>query len=150
MEDQAMGKLSGKQWEKSMLHTSGLYGLLGLADLAATAFCRAFSLDVEAMAFARMFPWLFLGGGGIFLFLSRWMPRAKASEYYRIFQFLYHPGLLILAAVSFLNGVCDEKEGMSSDIRLTVIAGGALLCAGMIVLSLIAWEQSEKKGTKQK
>lgn len=144
-----MGKMSGRQWEKSMLRTSWLYGLLGLTALAAAALCRAFALSAQAMAFARMFPWLFLGGGGVFLFLSKRMPRAGSSEYYRIFQFLYHSGLLILTAASFLIGMCAGKEGISSDIRLTVIAGGALLCAGVIVLSLIAWEQSEKNDTNK-
>lgn len=142
-----MGQASGRRWEKSMLRVSGLYGVLSLADLTAAALCRAFSLNVETMAFARMFPWLFLGGGGCFLFLSRRMPQAKASEYYRIFLCLYHSGLLILAAATFLNEVIEKKEGLSSDIRLAAIAGGTLLCAGVIVLLLIAWEQSEKPET---
>lgn len=139
-----MKETRSRRWDKGMLRISIFYGCLSAAVLLGTVFSQALALPALSMAFARMFPYLFLGGGGVFLFLSRYLPGARISEHYRIFQYLYHSGLLVLAAASFWNGINAGLKGTSSDIRLAVIAGGTLLCAGAIILALIVWEQMKK------
>lgn len=132
-----------------MLRASVCYGCFSLVSLAGMILCRVAAFSVLSMAFARMFPWLFLGGGGVFLVLSGWLPRAGGSAYYRIFHCLYHSGLLVLAAASFCDGLCSGSQRAPSDIRLAEIAGGALLCAGAIVLALIVWEQRKTDGARK-
>lgn len=123
-----------------------LYLLSSLAAAAAALWCKSAGLDIQAMAFARMFPYLFLGGGGMCMLLSRRLAWAKASEYYRVFQWLYHVGVLLMAMTSFWGEMSLSVQEPLADIRLAAIIGWTLFGAGLIVLLLIIRDGPESAG----
>ena len=61
----------------------------------------------------------------------------RKSEFFKTFTLLYHPGVWILAAASFLEKAGIAVVHVTENLHLVYIAGWTFLVAGMIVLVVI-------------
>lgn len=88
-------------------------------------------------ALAEALSYLVVGGLGMSAGIFCFRPAAEQSEFFRAFSWLYHPGVWILAAASFLgeSGICTGN--FSGNLHLVYIAGWTFLVAGVIVLVVI-------------
>ena len=78
--------------------------------------------------------YLFVGGLGMSAGMFRFRPEAERSEFFKTFTLLYHPGVWILAAASFLEKTGISAVRITESLHLVYIAGWSFLVAGMIVL----------------
>lgn len=69
--------------------------------------------------------------------IFRFRPETERSEFFKIFTLLYHPGVWILAAASFLEKAGIAVVHVTENLHLVYIAGWTFLVAGMIVLVVI-------------
>lgn len=81
--------------------------------------------------------YLFVGGLGMSAGMFRFWPEAERSEFFKTFTLLYHPGVWILAAASFLEKTGISAVRITESLHLVYIAGWSFLVAGMIVLVVI-------------
>ena len=81
--------------------------------------------------------YLFVGGLGMSAGMFRFRPEAERSEFFKTFTLLYHPGVWILAAASFLEKTGISAVRITESLHLVYIAGWSFLVAGMIVLVVI-------------
>ena len=81
--------------------------------------------------------YLVVGGLGMSAGIFRFRPEAERSEFFKTFTLLYHPGVWILAAASFLEKTGIAAVRITENLHLVYIAGWAFLVAGMIVLVVI-------------
>ena len=81
--------------------------------------------------------YLAMGGLGMSAGIFRFRPEAERSEFFKTFTLLYHPGVWILAAASFLEKTGIAAVRITENLHLVYIAGWAFLVAGMIVLVVI-------------
>ena len=69
--------------------------------------------------------------------IFRFRPETERSEFFKTFTLLYHPGVWILAAASFLEKTGIAVVRITESLHLVYIAGWTFLVAGMIVLVVI-------------
>ena len=81
--------------------------------------------------------YLVMGGLGMSAGMFCFRPEAERSEFFKTFTLLYHPGVWILAAASFLEKTGIAAVRITEYLHLVYIAGWAFLVAGMIVLVVI-------------
>ena len=81
--------------------------------------------------------YLVVGGLGMSAGIFWFRPEAEWSEFFKTFNLLYHPGIWILAAASFLEGTGIGTAYITGNLQLVYIAGWTFLVAGMIVLVVI-------------
>ena len=81
--------------------------------------------------------YLFVGGLGMSAGIFRFRPETERSEFFKTFTLLYHPGVWILAAASFLEKAGIAVVHVTENLHLVYIAGWTFLVAGMIVLVVI-------------
>ena len=81
--------------------------------------------------------YLAVGGLGMSVGIFRFRPEAERSEFFKTFTLLYHPGVWILAAASFLEKTGIAAVRITENLHLVYIAGWTFLVAGMIVLVVI-------------
>lgn len=81
--------------------------------------------------------YLFVGGLGMSAGIFRFRPETERSEFFKTFTLLYHPGVWILAAASFLAKTGIAVVRITENLHLVYIAGWTFLVAGMIVLVVI-------------
>lgn len=81
--------------------------------------------------------YLFVGGLGMSAGIFRFRPETERSEFFKTFTLLYHPGVWILAAASFLEKTGIAVVRITENLHLVYIAGWTFLVAGMIVLVVI-------------
>lgn len=81
--------------------------------------------------------YLFVGGLGMSAGIFRFRPETERSEFFKTFTLLYHPGVWILAAASFLGKTGIAVVRITENLHLVYIAGWTFLVAGMIVLVVI-------------
>lgn len=103
--------------------------LLGTGGMAGRAF------PVKGVASAL--GYLTIGGLGMSAWMFCFRSRTEQSEFFKTFSLLYHPGVWILAAASFLEGGGLAKSEVTGTLHLIYIAGGTFLVAGLIVLVII-------------
>lgn len=96
---------------------------------------------IPVKALTAMLMYLFFGGIGIFVVLVWFLPSAEQSEYFRVFELLYHPGIWILAVSALIDGAETWSGAAAEYLHLACIAGWTLLAAGVIVLILIMKEK---------
>ena len=77
------------------------------------------------------------GGLGMSAGIFRFRPETERSEFFKTFTLLYHPGVWILAAASFLEKAGIAVVHVTENLHLVYIAGWTFLVAGMIVLVVI-------------
>ena len=78
--------------------------------------------------------YLAVGGLGMSAGMFWFRPEAEWSEFFKTFNLLYHPGVWILAAASFLEGTGIGTARITGNLHLVYIAGWTFLVAGVIVL----------------
>ena len=122
--------------KKEILGYTGICFVLLLLLGAGGMLARTFTV----MALANTLLYLAIGGLGMSACLFRFRPGAEQSEFFRTFCWLYHPGIWILAAVSFLEESGILPESIAGNLHLVYIAGGTFLVAGVIVLVVILRE----------
>ena len=93
------------------------------------------TFPVKAMLSALCY--LFVGGLGMSAGIFRFRPETERSEFFKTFTLLYHPGVWILAAASFLEKTGIAAVRITENLHLVYIAGWTFLVAGMIVLVVI-------------
>ena len=81
--------------------------------------------------------YLVVGGLGMSAGIFRFRPETERSEFFKTFTLLYHPGVWILAAASFLEKAGIAVVHVTESLHLVYIAGWSFLVAGMIVLVVI-------------
>lgn len=81
--------------------------------------------------------YLVVGGLGMSVGIFRFRPETERSEFFKTFTLLYHPGVWILAAASFLEKAGIAVVHVTENLHLVYIAGWTFLVAGMIVLVVI-------------
>lgn len=81
--------------------------------------------------------YLVVGGLGMSAGIFRFRPETERSEFFKTFTLLYHPGVWILAAASFLEKAGIAVVHVTENLHLVYIAGWTFLVAGMIVLVVI-------------
>ena len=81
--------------------------------------------------------YLVVGGLGMSAGIFWFRPEAEWSEFFKTFNLLYHPGIWILAAASFLEGTGIGTAYITGNLQLVYIAGWTFLVAGVIVLVVI-------------
>ena len=81
--------------------------------------------------------YLVVGGLGMSAGIFRFRPETERSEFFKTFTLLYHPGVWILAAASFLEKAGIAVVHVTENLHLVYIAGWTCLVAGMIVLVVI-------------
>ena len=81
--------------------------------------------------------YLVVGGLGMSAGIFRFRPETERSEFFKTFTLLYHPGVWILAAASFLEKTGISAVRITESLHLVYIAGWSFLVAGMIVLVVI-------------
>lgn len=81
--------------------------------------------------------YLVMGGLGMSAGMFCFRPEAERSEFFKTFTLLYHPGVWILAAASFLEKTGIAAVRITESLHLVYIVGWAFLVAGMIVLVVI-------------
>ena len=81
--------------------------------------------------------YLVVGGLGMSAGMFCFRPEAERSEFFKTFTLLYHPGVWILAAASFLEKAGIAVVHVTENLHLVYIAGWTFLVAGMIVLVVI-------------
>ena len=81
--------------------------------------------------------YLVVGGLGMSAGIFRFRPETERSEFFKTFTLLYHPGVWILAAASFLEKAEIAVVHVTENLHLVYIAGWTFLVAGMIVLVVI-------------
>ena len=81
--------------------------------------------------------YLVVGGLGMSAGIFRFRPETERSEFFKTFTLLYHPGVWILAAASFLEKAGIAVVHVTENLHLVYIAGWTFLVAGMIVRVLI-------------
>ena len=81
--------------------------------------------------------YLVVGGLGMSAWIFRFRPETERSEFFKTFTLLYHPGVWILAAASFLEKAGIAVVHVTENLHLVYIAGWTFLVAGMIVLVVI-------------
>ena len=81
--------------------------------------------------------YLVVGGLGMSAGIFRFRPETERSELFKTFTLLYHPGVWILAAASFLEKAGIAVVHVTENLHLVYIAGWTFLVAGMIVLVVI-------------
>ena len=81
--------------------------------------------------------YLVVGGLGMSAGIFRFRPETERSEFFKTFTLLYHPGVGILAAASFLEKAGIAVVHVTENLHLVYIAGWTFLVAGMIVLVVI-------------
>ena len=81
--------------------------------------------------------YLVVGGHGMSAGIFRFRPETERSEFFKTFTLLYHPGVWILAAASFLEKAGIAVVHVTENLHLVYIAGWTFLVAGMIVLVVI-------------
>ena len=81
--------------------------------------------------------YLVVGGLGMSAGMFCFRPEAERSEFFKTFTLLYHPGVWILAAASFLEKTGIAAVRITESLHLVYIAGWTFLVAGMIVLVVI-------------
>lgn len=81
--------------------------------------------------------YLVVGGLGMSAGMFRFRPETEWSEFFKTFTLLYHPGVWILAAASFLEKAGIAVVHVTENLHLVYIAGWTFLVAGMIVLVVI-------------
>ncbi len=86
---------------------------------------------------AAALGYLAIGGLGMSSWMFCFRASAEQSEFFKIFSLLYHPGVWILAAASFLEGGSAAKPELTGSLHLVYIAGWTFLAAGIIVLVVI-------------
>lgn len=86
---------------------------------------------------ASALGYLTIGGLGMSAWMFCFRSKAEQSEFFKTFSLLYHPGVWILAAASFLEGGGMAKSEVTGNLHLIYIAGGTFLVAGLIVLVVI-------------
>lgn len=97
--------------------------------------------DSEAIKIIAVYP-LVAGFFG-YLVIGRAASHAGASEYYRMFSWIYNSGIAILTLQQFLAGIFGESGGIPAYLRMASIAGWTLLAVGLVVL-MIAEKESVK------
>ena len=93
------------------------------------------TFPVKAMLSALCY--LVVGGLGMSAGIFWFRPEAEWSEFFKTFNLLYHPGIWILAAASFLEGTGIGTAYITGNLQLVYIAGWTFLVAGVIVLVVI-------------
>ena len=81
--------------------------------------------------------YLVVGGLGMSAGIFRFRPETERSEFFKTFTLLYHPGVWILAAASFLEKAGIAVVHVTENLHLVYITGWTFLVAGMIVLVVI-------------
>ena len=81
--------------------------------------------------------YLVVGGLGMSAGIFRFRHETERSEFFKTFTLLYHPGVWILAAASFLEKAGIAVVHVTENLHLVYIAGWTFLVAGMIVLVVI-------------
>lgn len=97
--------------------------------------------ELFAGAFTEMLLFLVPGGVVMFLALACFLPSAEQSEFFRVFECLYHPGICLLAAAAFADSFAEQGGTLAGYLHMAYIAGWMLLAAGIIVLVLILKEK---------
>ena len=93
------------------------------------------TFPVKALAGALCY--LVVGGLGMPAGIFWFRPAAEQSEFFKTFNLLYHPGVWILAAASFLEESGFVTTQLIGNLHLVYIAGWTFLMAGVIVLVII-------------
>ena len=126
----------GKILKKEVLGYAGICLVLLLLLGAGGMLSRTF--PVRALVNALIH--LLVGGLGMSVWISCFRPGVERSEFFRTFRWLYHPGIWMLAAASFLEGSDILSEPIAGNLHLAYIAGWTFLVAGAIVLAVILRE----------
>ena len=92
-------------------------------------------------ALVRSLCYLVVGGLGMSAGIFCFRPAAEQSEFFKTFSWLYHPGIWILAAASFLEESGLATAQLAGNLHLVYIAGWTFLVAGVIVLVVILREK---------
>ena len=122
--------------KKEVLGYTGICLVLLLFLVAGRMLVRTF----PARAFADAFLYLAVGGLSVSAWIFRFCRRAEQSEFFKTFCWLYHPGIWILAAATFLEESSMFPDPLAGNLHLLHIAGGTFLVAGVIVLVVILRE----------
>lgn len=123
------------------------YGILKKEVFGYAGICLALLLFLGTGGMlVRTFPvngmlsalcYLVVGGLGMSAGIFWFRPAVEQSEFFKTFNWLYHPGIWILAAASFLEKSGFATAQFSGNLHLVYIAGWTFLVAGVIVLVII-------------
>ncbi len=119
--------------KKEVFGYSVICVLLLLLLTAGVVLSRSF----PARGVASALGYLTIGGLGMSAWMFCFWSKAEKSEFFKTFSLLYHPGIWILAAASFLEGGGLAENEVTGNLHLIYIAGGTFLVAGLIVLVVI-------------
>lgn len=128
---------SGKRMRRDVF----IYAAVCILILALLSAGKYFFPVIPIRALAAMLMYLLSGGIGIFLVLVWFLPSAEQSEFFRVFECLYHPGVWMLAIAAGIGEAGDWSGVVEEYLHLACIAGGTLTAAGIIVLILIMKEK---------
>lgn len=130
-------------------NAAAFYGLVCILAVAASKMAQTLISEYPA-ALTRALIFLIPGGAAVFLALACLQPAVETSEYFRVFECLYHPGIWLLAGTSFLGKAGTWNETVAEFLHMAYIAGGTLLAAGIIILILIMKEKHSKRSASWK
>lgn len=127
----------GKHIRKSAVCYGIICALVAALAAAGVNLIPGFPSEALAGTLKVLFP----GGVVVFLMLKCFCPTAEQSEFYRIFEILYHPAIWLLAIVIFAEKSGTWSGVPADSLHMAYIAGWTLLAAGIIILILIIKEK---------
>lgn len=116
------------------------YGLVCILAAVVSKMAQALISEYPA-ALTGALIFLIPGGVVVFLALACLLPAAEQSEFFRVFECLYHPGIWLLAGTSFMEKAGTWGGNAAECMHMAYIAGWTLFTAGIIILILIIKEK---------